>query len=122
MTSETLTRHTASTEDISHVVALVANVRPDWDSGLVRLVLLSHRDQVDAADLTVATIRAAQNLDFRTPKSIGWRGPHWDGARTKPDAIVERARCTTCGKTESRCYSERPGGWATDDHEFQARR
>lgn len=119
MTTSTLTRHTASTEDIAHITALVANVRPDWDAGLVRLVLLSHRDQVDAADLAVATIRAAQNPDYRTPKSIGWRGPHWDGSTTRPPAVVERERCTVCGKVESRCYGDRPG--RDDDHEFEAR-
>lgn len=117
MSTATIDRHAASVDDVGHIAALVANIRPDWDPGLVRVVLLSHRDQVDGADLAVAAIRAARNLNFRTPKSIGWRGPHWRDLDTQPIAVArDTRRCGICGKTEPRCYSERVG---PDDHEFE---
>lgn len=111
-----ITRHELSLESVNHLVALVEQVRPDWDPTLVRIVLLNHRTSVDAADLAIAAVRAARNLDLPTPKAIGWRGPHWDGAITLPPEIAPRERCSTCGLAEERCYSQRPG--IDDDHRF----
>lgn len=117
MSTATLDRHTASIDDVGHIAALLVNIRPDWDPGLVRVVLLSHRDQVDGADLAVAAIKAARNLQFRTPKSIGWRGPHWSGLDTQPIQVRrDRRLCGICGKPEHRCYGERRG---PDDHDFE---
>lgn len=112
-----ITRHTASPETIGHITALVAGIRPDWDPGLVKIVLHSHAGQVAAEDLAVAAIRAAGNLDLPTPKAIGWRGIHWDGAETLPREVAPRERCGVCGKTEPACYSTRPG--VDDDHRFE---
>lgn len=111
-----ITRHEMTLETVNHLVALIEQVRPDWDPSLVRVILLNHRTSVDAADLAIAAIRAARNVDIPTPKSIGWRGPHWDGAVTLPPAIAPREKCSVCGLTEERCYSIRPG--RDDDHAF----
>ncbi len=113
-------QHRATTQDLASIVQLVSEMRPDWDSNLISLVLIAHRDQVDAADLAVAAIRAAQDPEHRTPKVIGWRGHHWDGARTKPPRIRDLEICGVCGKPEDRCYSERPGH--DDDHDFEPTR
>lgn len=116
MTTDTITRHNASDEDLHAIAQLVSGTRPEWPRAVVEQVLLAHRDQVDAADLAVAAIRAAQNTEWHTPKVIGWRGPHWEGARTKPNEHV-RLRCSVCGKLEDRCAMDRPG--LDDDHTFE---
>lgn len=116
MTTDTITRHNAGTDEVHAIAQLVEGIRPSWPRAIVEAVLLAHADQVDAADLAVAAIRAAQNTDWHTPKVIGWRGPHWDGARTKPNEHI-RLRCRTCGKLEDRCIMERPG--LDDDHPFE---
>lgn len=107
----------ASPTDLAMIATLTASVRPDWPSHLVESVLQSHAHQVHVADLACAAMRAAQNPDLRTPKAIGWRGPHWDGAKTTPLHHEPRERCNVCGKTEPRCVTERPG--RDDDHEFE---
>lgn len=104
---------------ISHLVNLIYEVRPDWEPGLVRLVLNAHVDQVTLCDLSIASLRAASNLDARSPKVIGWRGPHWQGLRTKPIEVRDPAICGVCGKPEPRCWGERPG---PDDHVFERKR
>lgn len=107
----------ASVTDLGMIAALVASIRPDWPGAVIASVLQSHAHQVHAADLAVAAIRAAQNPELRTPKAIGWRGPHWDGAKTTPQHHEPRERCGVCGKTEPRCVMERPG--RDDDHAFE---
>lgn len=107
--------YTAGHENVRHIAALVCEARPQWDPGLVQVVLLSHVGQVDGSDLAVAAIRAACNPDLPTPKAIGWRGPHWDGLATTPPHVTTGPRCSVCGKVEPRCYGERPG---PDDHAF----
>lgn len=112
---------TATADTLDHITALVCQVRPDWDRAVTLSILRSHAHQVDGGDLAVAAIRAAQVSDFRTPKAIGWRGPHWSGLETEPPEHTEsRTRCRICGKTEPRCYSERPG--PGDDHTFEPNR
>lgn len=118
MTAPTITQANADHEVIAHITAVVVAVRPDWPAHLVAEVLRSHAHQVHAADLAVAAVRAAANPDFHTPKTIGWRGPHWDGARTMPADIAPRARCGVCGKREPQCVTQRPG--RDDDHVFEA--
>lgn len=110
--------HRASNNDLDYLALLVTSIRPSWDHNLVRVVLYSHADQVDCSDLAIAAIRAAQDPHNETPKSIGWRGPHWDATVTKPRWMADRRRCLVCGKNEARCYGERPG--LDDDHQFEA--
>lgn len=111
-------RFTASPFTLDCIAELVVQVRPAWDQTTVRAVLMSHAPTVDGADLAVAAIRCATNLDFHTPKAIGWRGPHWHDLETKPAEAASPRRCGVCGKPEPRCYGERPG--AGDDHTFEA--
>jgi len=108
--------YTASTETVDHLVALVHEARPDWDSNVVRVVLLSHRDQVDGTDLAVAALRAARDASLHTPKVIGWRGKHWDGLDTQPIDARAWTWCAICMKPEPRCVMERFGD---DDHEHE---
>jgi len=103
-------------DPLGSLVDLVFEVRPEWDPGLVRLVLVAHKDQCNFGDLSIAALRAARTPEVRTPKAIGWRGPHWDGLATKPLHVEHRERCAVCGKTEPRCMFERPG---PDDHPFE---
>lgn len=113
--------HTHATRDHCQAIASLAHAaRPDWPEPAILSVLQSHAAQVHLADLTVAAMRAAQRPEFRTPRAIGWRGPHWDGAKTLPVEVAAKDRCDTCGKVESRCLTERPG--LDDDHVFVARR
>lgn len=107
--------YNAGPETVEHIAYLVHAERPEWDVYLVRGVLLGHAMQVDGTDLALAAIRAARNHDLPGPKAIGWRGKHWDGLGSKPPEISDPARCTTCGKTEPRCWDQRPGD---DDHDF----
>lgn len=115
-----LTHFTAGLETIEHIAALVTAIRPSWEPGLVKLVLHSHTGVVNGADLAIAALRCAANEDMPYPKSIGWRGPHWDGLETMPLDVAPLDRCDVCGKTEPRCYSERIG--IDDDHAFEPRR
>lgn len=113
--------HTATDEDIEHLASLVYSIRPkmDWERWLIRQVLTAHRDRVDVADLAEAAVRCARDSQLSTPKAITFRGPHWRGLDTAPPEITGGPRCTTCGKIEARCLTERPG---PDDHPFEARR
>lgn len=104
-------------ETLAQVARVVCAIRPSWPEHLVISALQSHASTVNLGDLAVAAIRAAQNMDLSTPKTIGWRGPHWDGARTRPTSPEPRERCNICGKPEPRCVMERPG--ADDDHAFE---
>lgn len=115
MTTATNT-YTAGPDDLHSIAQLVSHIRPEWQRAVVESVLLAHAHQVHAADLAVAAIRAAQNTDYKTPKTIGWRGPHWEGAKTKPHELT-LYRCRVCGKREDRCAMERPG--LDDDHAFE---
>lgn len=116
--STTIDSHTASPMELDHIEFLVWCTRPGWDRGVIRAALLAHKDQVDAADLAVAALRCARNPEFRTPKAIGWRGPHWDGLHTKPhDTYLRLPTCSICGKREDLCQTTRVG--VDDDHEFE---
>lgn len=107
------------TESINHLVALLQQVRPQWDVGLVRIVLLNLAPQVELADLIVAATRCAVVSDYPTPKAIGWRGKHWDGLGSVPGPAAPSERCDVCSKPEPRCYGERVG--IDDDHTFAPR-
>lgn len=115
MATDTTTHH-ASHDDILAISQLVSNIRPDWPAAAVASVLQAHSHQADAGDLAVAAIRAAQRSDYRTPKVIGWRGPHWEGSRTAPNRLQTGQRCGICGKPEDLCETQRIGD---DDHEFE---
>lgn len=119
MPAATMIHFTASAETIDHITALVAEVRPSWDPYLVKAILLAHRGQVNGSDLAIAALRAARDENLPSPKSIGWRGKHWDGLEPPPE-IAAPDRCDVCGKTEPRCYSTRVG--VDDDHAFEPRR
>lgn len=113
----TTDNHNASDQELDAIAFLVSQARPEWQAGLVLSVLTAHRSQVDAADLAVAALRAARNPDYRTPKTIGWRGEHWRGLTTVIPDMKPRERCGVCGKTEDRCETQRVG--LDDDHAFE---
>ncbi len=115
--SPALTHFTAGPDTVNHIAALVTAIRPSWDTGLVKVVLLSHASVVNGADLAIAALRCAANESMPYPKSIGWRGPHWDGLETMPLDVAPQERGDICGTTEPRCYSERVG--IDDDHAFE---
>lgn len=110
--------YTATTTNLAHIAALVVEERPEWDHGLVFVILRSHTSMVDGSDLAVAALRCAQNRKWATPKAIGWRGPHWDGLDSKPIEVRSGPRCDVCGKYEAACWGQRPG---PDDHPFTPR-
>ncbi len=109
---------TATDEDIENLSALVYSIRPamDWERWLIRQVLAAHRSTIDLADLAEAAVRCARDSQISTPKAIIFRGRHWRDLATAPAAITGGPRCTTCGKIEGRCLTERPG---PDNHEFE---
>lgn len=113
----TPSRYHPTHETLTHIAALVSQARPDWAEGLVLAVLESHAHQVDGSDLAIAAIRAALTPTFHTPKTIGWRGPHWDGLRSMPPGMMSSRRCGVCGKFEDLCLTTRIG--VDDDHEFE---
>lgn len=100
------------------LATLVHELRPDWDTWLIGSVLQSHALTYPAGDLAVAAIRWASDPTSPTPKGIVWTGRHWHGLESSPAVIRSGPRCTTCGKVESRCLTERPG---PDDHAFEVR-
>jgi hypothetical protein len=101
---------------VPHVSATVCEMRPDWDEWVVGAVLRDLSQRVPVEDWAPAALLAAANLDLPSPKAIIWRGSHWDHAKVKPAEVTERERCDVCGKTESRCLTQRPG--KDDDHPF----
>lgn len=107
--------YTARHDEITAIADLVHAARPEWEPSLVRIVLSAHAGQVDGTDLAIAALRCAQNLDYPTPKAIGWRGPHWRDLNTMPASATPRTRCRICQRTEPECYAVRPG---PDDHPF----
>lgn len=120
MKAATLTHFTASSESLDHITALVVAVRPQWEPSLVKYVLRSHASVVNGNDLAIAALRCAADENMPSPKSIGWRGPHWRDLETMPLDVVRPERCDVCNKPEPRCYSERIG--IDDDHTFEPRR
>ena len=116
MTTDTTT-HTASQDDNLALAQLGSNIRPEWPAAIVTAVLQGHAHQADAGDLAVAAIRAAQRPHYKTPKTIGWRGPHWDGCRTSPNRLQTGQRCGVCGKPEDLCETQRAG--LDDDHDYE---
>lgn len=110
-------RYTATTPTIQAIATLVHEARPDWPEALVVAVLEGHAHQVDGSDLAIAAIRAAKTPTFHTPKTIGWRGPHWSGLATMPSGMLTSRRCGVCGKWEDVCQTTRIG--VDDDHEFE---
>lgn len=113
----TLARYTPDSDALDAIACLVSKARPDWSPVLVRSVLDAHAHQVDPSDLAVAAIRAAKTPTFMSPKTIGWRGPHWAGLDTMPVGLLTSRRCGVCGKFEDLCETTRIG--VDDDHEFE---
>lgn len=109
-------RYTAGPDTLDHIVQLVWQVRPGWDPDLVRLVLEHHVTHVDGNDLAIAALRCASDENMLTPKTIGWRGPHWRDLDTRPHEVKDPRWCAVCMKPEPRCETER---WADDDHTFE---
>lgn len=106
-----------SHETTDHLIALALQERPDWDRGLLRLVLDDLvAKQVTGTDLAIVTLRLAADPRSLPPKAIGWRGPHWRDLDSTPPEVQPSARCQTCGKPEPRCLTERPG--LDDDHAY----
>ena len=106
----------ASLDTLHAIARLVHEERPDWDAQQVLVILLSHQRTVTGTDLAIAALRAASNHDLRDPRTIGWRGPHWDGLTSAPPEVQAGPRCSVCQKIERRCVMERPG--KDDDHAF----
>ena len=107
-----------SHETTDHLIALAVQERPDWEPGLVRLVLDDLvRKGVTGTDLAIATLRLAADPKRLPVKAIGWRGIHWRDLDSTPPEVQLSARCLVCGKPEHRCLTERPGG--DDDHEYE---
>ena len=117
MTKRTTDHYTPTYADLEAIAHLVSQARPAWPAALVLSVLQAHSSQVDGSDLAVAAIRAAKTPTFTSPKTIGWRGPHWDGLVTKPSGLLSSVRCGVCGKFEDLCLTTRIG--QDDDHEFE---
>lgn len=117
MTTTQADNYTPTTDSLHAIALLVNQARPDWPPALVLSVLEGHATNVDGSDLAIAAIRAARTPTYRTPKTIGWRGPHWDGLTTQPAGMLPTARCGVCGKFEDRCLTQRIG--LDDDHEFE---
>ena len=112
---------TATDEDLEALATLVYSLRPrmDWERWLIRQVLATHRHTIDLADLAEAAVRCARDSQLSTPKAIIFRGKHWRDLDTAPPHVTGGPRCTTCGKVEARCLTERPG---PDDHPFEPKR
>lgn len=104
-------------DTLDHLADLLADLRPDWDRWLISAVVRSH-PSVPVLDLATAAIRLAGD-PTKPVKAIGWRGPHWAGIASAPPVLAwSTPRCDVCGKTEDRCWLERPG---PDDHPFTPR-
>lgn len=108
--------YTATDPVISSIADLVWQERPEWDRPLVGIILRDLARYVDGSDLAIAALRAAQNRAVPEPRAIAWRGPHWRDLNSLPPEAKAQARCSVCGKVESRCLTERPG---PDDHRFE---
>lgn len=104
----------ATLDAITH---LVHEARPSWPPTVILAVLEAHAHHLDSTDLAIAALRAAKNPAYHSPKTIGWRGPHWDGLGTMPSGMMTSRRCGVCGRFEDQCLTTRIG--RDDDHEFE---
>lgn len=104
-----------------HLVELAIQERPDWDRGLLRVILNDLvAKRVTGNDLALATLRLAADPKLLPAKAIAWRGAHWRDLDSTPPEVSLPDRCRVCGKPEPRCLTERPG--LDDDHQFEGRR
>lgn len=111
-----LTKINLSPTVCQEIAELVSLFRPDWPAHIVRSVLESH-PHAEALPVAIAALRAAANPDLPHPRSIMWKGKHWQGIEgTLPAAVRPLERCEVCGKTEELCYTA--PGRAQDDHPF----
>lgn len=115
-TTATTLAHPISPTEVELLAGLICGYRPSWDPALVKYILNDCRE-VDSADLAIAAIRYAADSRYDTPKGIKWKGPHWRDLNTTPLTVtISNQRCTTCGKPEQKCITERPG--RDDDHRY----
>lgn len=59
------------------LLALVGTMRKDWDLPGIRAAITKAAEVGSGHDVIVATVRAATNLEARTPALIPQPGPHW---------------------------------------------
>lgn len=89
------------TDDQARALAqLIATLRPRelrWDVAGTRAALSQARHLAPAADLCVAAIRCATNLENRTPAVIAMDGPHWHAAPPEPSRALSDVKCTQDG-------------------------
>lgn len=74
------------------LLALVGTMRKDWDLPGIRAAIQKAAEIGPGSDVIVATVRAATNLEARTPALIPSPGPHWQGTTTGG-----RQPATPCG-------------------------
>jgi hypothetical protein len=89
------------------LAAVVADLRPGWDAGLLLSILSAHRSAVPGAVLVRAALDAADDPDVVDPRAIGW------ALRRAQSSSVPV--CAVCNLPADRC-ARRVG--VDDDHEF----
>lgn len=78
------------------LVALIHELRPDWDERGILPALHAARERAGNLDLAVAAIRAAGNASNRTPAVIAMEGPHWHAPETMARRPSLRMMCMKC--------------------------
>lgn len=97
----------------------IHELRAEWEvDGIVHALGLA-RAKADGPTVVRAAIRAAENLNNRTPAVIAMNGPHWLEAQPRPErrpAPKPHELCGICSEREDECRRK----WS-HDHEYEHR-
>jgi hypothetical protein len=91
------------------LVALIHQLRKDWDLAGIRAAIAKAATIGSAADIATAACRCAANPDMRTPALIAEPGPHWLGttAGTRQAPIMCADHPQWKGGHCPQCFGER---------------
>lgn len=92
---------------LPNLAALIADLRPGWDQGLLLSILTGHRSSVSGSTLLRAALDAADDPDVVDPRAIGWS--------LRRAAVGSVPVCAVCNRPADQC-ARRAG--IDDDHEF----
>ena len=97
------------------LVALIGQLRKDWDLAGIRAAVKKAAAIGAPADIAIAACRCAANPDMRTPALIAEPGPHWQGttAGTKQAPVMcanhPSHPAGNCGKCRAESVPRPPG-------------
>lgn len=83
------------------LVALLGQLRKDWDLPGIRAAVQKSGDLGNAVDISVAACRLAGNHDAKTPGLLPMPGNHWQGTTVATKPVPKN--CDEHGEPLGRC-------------------